>query len=77
MAAQIADGLCVVNVNSLRTFAAGELMLLRQELEKIQRETRAVVPPPDDAQACQLRNRRIGRLAQAVQMIANKQSSRP
>jgi hypothetical protein len=76
MAAQIADGFYLVSTQTLRGFAVGELSQLRQELEKLQRETRAVVPPQDDAQACQSRNRRIGRISSALQVILNKQASR-
>jgi hypothetical protein len=76
MAAQVADGLYLLTMNALRGFSPGELSMLRQELEKIQRETRSVVPPQDDAQAYQARNRRISRISQALQIIVNKQSAR-
>jgi hypothetical protein len=76
MAAQLADGMYLLTPNTLRSFSAGELGMLRQELEKIQRDTRAVVPPQDDAQACQARNRRIGRISSALQVILNKQTMR-
>lgn len=76
MAAQIADGMYLLNVQTLKGFSAGELALLRQELEKLQRDVRSQVPPQDDAQANQARNRRIGRLSSALQIVANKQTAR-
>jgi hypothetical protein len=76
MAAQIADGMYLLNAQTLRGFQAGELSLLRAELEKLQREVRAIVPPQQDAQANQARNRRIGRISSALQVIINKQTTR-
>ena len=76
MAAQVADGLHLLNSNTLRSFSANELSLLRHELEKLQRDVRAIVPPQDDAQALQARNRRIGRINSALQVIVNKQAIR-
>lgn len=76
MAAQIADGMYLLNNNTLRSFAPAELALLRQELEKLQRDVRAIVPPATDALACQSRNRRIGRISSALQVIVNKQTAR-
>jgi hypothetical protein len=76
MAAQIADGLYLLNANTLRGFSSGELGMLRHELEKLQRESRSVVPPADDAQAQQARNRRIGRISSALTIISNKQTAR-
>ena len=49
---------------------------LSGELEKLQRDTRAIVPPQTDAQACQARNRRIGRISSALTVIVNKQTTR-
>jgi hypothetical protein len=76
MAAQVADGMYLLNLQTLRAFNASELSLLRHELEKLQRETRAIVPPQTDAQANQSRNRRIVRISSALQIIGNKQATR-
>ena len=76
MAAQIADGMYLLNANTLRAFSAGELGMLRHELEKLQRETRSQVPDQTDAQANQSRNRRITRISSALQVIVNKQTTR-
>ena len=76
MAAQIADGMYILNVQTLKALSGGELAQLRHELEKLQREVRATVSPVDDAQASQARNRRIGRLNSALMIVGNKQSAR-
>jgi len=57
-------------------FLPGDLNLLRVELDKLQREARSEVPPPDDALANQSRNRRIARLNAAMQVITHKLSAR-
>ena len=69
MANQIAEGFILLSQNTLRGFTDAELNLLRFELEKLQRDTRAEVPPQDDAMAQQARNRKISRLSGAVQVI--------
>ena len=76
MANQIAEGYILLSTNTLRGFAPGELSLLRQELEKLQRDARAVVPPQDDALAQQARNRKIARLSSALQVVTNKMTTR-
>jgi hypothetical protein len=76
MANQIAEGYILLSTNTLRGFAPGELSLLRQELEKLQRDARAVVPPQDDALAQQARNRKIARLSSALQVVVNKMTTR-
>jgi len=76
MANQIVEGYILLSANTLRGFTPGELMLLRVELEKLQREARAVVPPQDDALAQQARNRKIARLSSALQIVVHKMTSR-
>ncbi len=76
MASQIAEGFILLNQGSLKGFLPGELALLRQELEKLQRDTRAEVPPPDDALATQTRYRKIARIGSAIQVIQNKMTAR-
>lgn len=76
MASQIADGMYLLNANTLRSFSPGDLGLLRHELEKLQRDTRAQVTDQTDAQANQVRNRRITRISSALQVIINKQATR-
>jgi hypothetical protein len=76
MANQIAEGFTLLSANNLRGFLPGDLNLLRVELDKLQREARSEVPPPDDALANQSRNRRIARLNGAMQVINHKLSAR-
>ena len=76
MANQIAEGYILLSANTLRGFLPGELASLRTELEKLQRDARAVVPPQDDALAQQARNRRIARLSSALQVVVNKMTAR-
>jgi hypothetical protein len=76
MANQIAEGYILLSANTLRGFLPGELSLLRVELEKLQRDARAVVPPQDDALAQQARNRKIARISSALQVVVNKMTAR-
>ena len=76
MANQVAEGFILLSANTLRGFTPGDLNLLRAELDKLQRETRAIVPPADDALANQARNRRIARLSSAMQIVTHKLTAR-
>jgi hypothetical protein len=76
MASQVAEGLILLGANALRGFTPAELNLLRQEIEKLQREARALVPPQDDALAQQARNRKIARLGSALQVVAHQITGR-
>jgi hypothetical protein len=76
MANQIAEGYILLSANSLRGFLPPDLNLLKAELEKLQRDARAEVPPQDDAMANQVRNRKIGRLSAALQIVHHKLTTR-
>lgn len=76
MANQISEGYILVSTNTLRGFAPGELTLLRFELEKLQRDARAEVPPQQDALAQQARNRKIARISSAIQVVSNQMTTR-
>jgi hypothetical protein len=76
MASQIAEGYILLSSNTLRGFLPGELNNLRLELDKLLRETRALTPPSDDALAQQSRNRRIGRLSSAIQVVSHQLTAR-
>jgi hypothetical protein len=76
MANQVAEGYILLNSATLRGFSPGELGLLRQELDKLQRDARAVVPPQDDALAQQARNRKIARLSSAVKLVTHQMTGR-
>jgi hypothetical protein len=77
MASQVAEGFILLNPGMLRGYSPTDLTNLRVELEKIQREVRALTPAQDDALANQARNRKITRINSAIQVIANKLSARP
>jgi hypothetical protein len=72
MANQIAEGFILLSQSTLKGFTDGELNLLRFELEKLQRDARAEVPPQDDAMAQQVRNRKIARLTGAITVISHQ-----
>ena len=76
MATQIAGGYCTVTAASLKGFLPAELNALKLELEKQLRNTRAEVPPQDDALAQQARNRKIARINSALQVVMNKMTVR-
>jgi hypothetical protein len=76
MANQIAEGYILLSANTLRGYLPGELASLRVELEKQQRDARAVVPPQDDALAQQARNRKIARISSALQVVVNTMTTR-
>ena len=76
MATQIAGGFHLLNANSLRGFAPGDLTNLRMEVDKLLREARAEVPPQQDAIALQARNHKIARLSSAMQVINNQMTTR-
>ena len=76
MANQIAEGYILLSASTLRGYLPGELASLRVELEKLQRDARAVVPPQDDALAQQARNRKIARISSALQVVVNKMTTR-
>jgi hypothetical protein len=76
MASQIAEGFILVSTATLKGYSPGDLGQLRQELEKSLREVRAEVPPQDDAQANQARNRKIARLSSAVQVVQGRMTMR-
>jgi hypothetical protein len=76
MANQISEGYILLSANTLRGLGPGDLGLLRAELDKLLREARSVVPPQDDAQAQQARNRKIARLNSAMQVVAHQMTGR-
>jgi hypothetical protein len=76
MASQVVDGYYLLSANSLRKFLPGELAALKQELEQLQRQIRAETPAQDDAQANQLRNRKIARLSSALQIVGHQMTRR-
>ncbi len=76
MAAQVADGFILLSSANLKGFLPADLTAFRLELEKLLRTVRAEVPPSDDALAQAARNRKIGRLSSAIQVVQNQLSVR-
>lgn len=72
MAAQVAEGYILISASTLRGYSPGDLTSLRVELEKLQRDARAITPPQDDALANQARNRRIARIGSAIQVVTSQ-----
>ena len=69
MSRDIAEGMILINANTLKKFTPGELKQLAFELDKVQKETRADQPPLDDTQAIQKRGRKLSRITAALQII--------
>ena len=69
MSRDIAEGYVLLSAALLKSFSASELMQLRQQLEKVQREIRADQPASDDVQAIQRRGRKISRISSALLVL--------
>ncbi len=76
MASQISEGFILMSSATLKGFTPGELSALRLEIDKLLREVRSTVAAQDDAQASQARNRKIGRLSSALQVVSAKLTTR-
>jgi hypothetical protein len=76
MASQISEGYILVSLATLKGYTPGDLSALRMEIDKLLREVRATTPAGDDAQANQARNRKIGRLSSALQVVTAKLTTR-
>ena len=71
MANQIAEGYVLMTAITLKKFQPHEVKLLEAEIDKLAREIRAENPQIDDQQAVQKRNRRLGRINQAMLLVRN------
>jgi hypothetical protein len=69
MANQVAEGYTMVTAVQLKRLTDPELDLLQFELERILRDLRGSVVPQDEAQAAQLKNRKLARVVGALQQI--------
>jgi hypothetical protein len=69
MSRDIAEGYVLLSAVLLKGFTDSELMQLRQQLEKVQREIRADQPATDDIQAIQKRGRKISRISSALLVL--------
>ena len=69
MSHDIAEGMILVNANTLKKFTPTELKQLTFELDRVQKEVRAEQPAGDDTQAIQKRGRKLSRITQALILI--------
>jgi hypothetical protein len=69
MSHDIAEGMILVNANTLKKFTPAELKQLTFELDRVQKEVRAEQPAGDDTQAIQKRGRKLSRITQALILI--------
>ncbi len=69
MARDIAEGLILLNANTLKKFTPAELRQLQFELDRAQKEARADQPGQDDTQAIQRRGRKLSRITTSLQLI--------
>ena len=76
MARQISEGYILMSNATIKRFKPHELKALEVEVDKISREVRGDQPALDDLAAIQKRNRKLGRLKQAMQMLKAKQLAR-
>ncbi len=69
MSHDIAEGMILINANTLKKFTPAELKQLTFELDRVQKEIRSEQPGGDDTQAIQKRGRKLSRITQAILMI--------
>ena len=69
MAAQVAEGYTLVTAVQLKRLSKGELAQLQMELERKLRDLRGTLVPPEEAAAVQAKNRKLTRIAGALQQI--------
>jgi len=65
MAKDIAEGYVIVSEHTFKKFQLGDIQSFLAEVDKLTREIRGVMPPPDDLDALQRKNRKLQRLNQA------------
>jgi hypothetical protein len=69
MSHDIAEGMILLNANTLKKFTPVELKQLAFELDKVQKEIRSEQPAGDDTQAIQKRGRKLSRITTSLQII--------
>ena len=65
MAKDIAEGYIIVSEHTFKKFQAADIQSFLSEIDKLTREIRGVMTPPDDMDALQRKNRKLQRLNQA------------
>jgi len=69
MSRDIAEGMILLNANTLKKFTPVELKQLAFELDRVQKEIRSEQPAGDDTQAIQKRGRKLSRITASLQII--------
>ena len=69
MARDIAEGYIIVSEHTFKKFQGSELQSFLAEVDKLSREIRGVMPPSDDLDAVQRKNRKLQRLTQAQTIV--------
>jgi hypothetical protein len=65
MVKDIAEGYIIVSDHTFKKFQGADIQSFLAELDKLTREIRGVMTPPDDMDALQRKNRKLQRLSQA------------
>jgi hypothetical protein len=68
-AEDVAEGYFSLNMATLKRFQPQELEALARELEKVLRDTRAMIVTDNDAEKAQQKNRRMLRISQATTVL--------
>jgi hypothetical protein len=69
MAKDIAEGYIIVSEHTFKKFQAPDLQTFLVEVDKLMREIRGVMPPADEMDALQRKNRKLQRLTQAQTIV--------
>jgi hypothetical protein len=69
VAADLSEGYVTLNPVTLKKYERHEVDALAKELEKLSRDLRSQIVPPDDAEANQTKNRKLLRLSQATVVL--------
>lgn len=69
MVKDIAEGYIIVSDHTFKKFQSNDIQSFLAELDKLLREIRGVMTPPDDMEALQRKNRKLQRLNQAQTIV--------
>jgi len=69
MVKDIAEGYIIVSEHTFKKFQPPDVQSFLTELDKLLREIRSVMTPPDDIEALKRKNRRLQRLNQAQTIV--------
>jgi len=71
MANQISEGYILLTPIILKKYSRSDLQTLSNELERVAKELRGEQIPLDDLPAIQKKNRKLGRINQALMVVKN------